>query len=430
MLNLKHITLGVATSSGQIEGGRVNSNWNDFCDRGQVKDGSDIARANQHYEKFREDTALLKDMHIQAYRLSIEWARLEPEPGKFNALAFEHYREELRLLREAGIKPFLTFHHFTHPMWFENTGGFTNPENIAIFLRYVEKSVRELGDLCDDYVTINEPNVYAVHSFLFGEWPPEKKSFPKTIKVYSIMATCHCLAYDAIHRIRREMGFTNTRVSFAHHMQVFEPRHRWNPLHKLATAIFNRLFQDFLMRACFKGEFVFPLKRYAPIPKKNYVDFIAINYYTRVAVSGFSYGNFDNVPLNDLDWEIYPEGIIKSAQTCYDCLPLPIVISENGTCDNTDSFRARYVFEHLKLMAESDLPFEAYYHWCFIDNFEWKEGEASRFGLVHCDYETQERTIKSSGHFYTEMIKQGGVDKALYDQYVKDCHYELNRKER
>ena len=118
-------------------------------------------------------------------------------------------------------------------------------------------------------------------------------------------------------------------------------------------------------------------------------------------------------------------GLIECAQTCYNCLPLPIVISENGTCDNKDEFRCRYIYDHLKLISESPLPFEAYYHWCFIDNFEWKEGESARFGLVHCNYETQERTIKKSGEFYSEMIKKRGVDKPMVEKYVEPCKYNV-----
>ena len=159
--------------------------------------------------------------------------------------------------------------------------------------------------------------------------------------------------------------------------------------------------------------------------KKQYIDFIAINYYSRQAVKGFGYKPFADKPKNDLGWEIYPQGLIECAKTCYACLPLPIVISENGTCDNTDAFRSRYIYEHIKKIAESKLPFEGYYHWCFIDNFEWREGESARFGLVHCNYETQERTVKNSGRFYAELIEKRGADKSMMEKYVEPCIYNI-----
>ncbi|PIE97622.1 MAG: glycosyl hydrolase [Treponema sp.] len=419
MLKLKEgFKLGVATASTQIEGGRVGSNWNDFSDRGMISDGSNAARANMHYEKFQEDTKLLQSLGIEVYRFSVEWARLEPRENEFDNTAFKHYRKELLLLKEAGITPLMTLYHFSHPMWFEKKGAFTKKDNIPIFLRFVEKCITELGDLCDDYITINEPNVYAVQSYFFGLWPPEKKSLTATLKVMSIFVACHCLAYNAIHKIKLSQGAKKTRVSFAHHMQAFHPKKQTSFFDKLGVKFFKHFFQDALMHACFNGEFKFPIKNYCKLEKKQYADFIAINYYSRQAVNGFSYSAFENTIRNDLDWEIYPEGIIECAKECYACRPMPIIISENGTCDNQDSFRSKYIFEHLKKISDSELPFEAYCHWCFIDNFEWKEGESARFGIVHCNYETQERKIKKSGEFYRELIQKRAVDEAMFKKYI------------
>ena len=106
----------------------------------------------------------------------------------------------------------------------------------------------------------------------------------------------------------------------------------------------------------------------------------------------------------------------------------PIYITENGTCDNDDRFRIRFIYEHLKAMTDSDLPFERYYHWCFTDNFEWLEGESARFGLVHVNYETQERTVKMSGRFFTKMIEAKGVSKWMYETDVEQIQYDYSKK--
>ena len=165
------------------------------------------------------------------------------------------------------------------------------------------------------------------------------------------------------------------------------------------------------------------LKKAKNISKGEYLDFIAINYYTRTTVSGLGDGTKADAFKNDLGWEIYPEGLIRLAEWLYQLLNRPIYITENGTCDNSDTFRSKYIYEHLKAITESDLPIIRYYHWCFCDNFEWLEGESSRFGIVHIDYETQERTIKQSGEFYSKMIEAKGVTQELCEQYVKPQKY-------
>ena len=170
----------------------------------------------------------------------------------------------------------------------------------------------------------------------------------------------------------------------------------------------------------------FPLKKIGSYQKGVYCDYIAVNYYTRSSVKGLSDSVKDNAPVNDLGWEIYPDGIVECAKKLYAVVKKPIYVTENGTCDASDSFRSRYVYEHLKAISESELPFERYYQWCFCDNFEWVEGESARFGIVYVDYETQKRTVKKSGEFYKKIILDKGVSEKLYDEYVKDQKYNYN----
>jgi beta-glucosidase len=416
-------TLGVASAATQIEGGDSNHNWNDWYHRGRIKDGSNPARATDHWNRWREDADLMAGMGVKAYRLGIEWARICPERDTVDQEAVAHYRQELSYLREKGISVLLTIHHFTNPMWFEGMGGFTKAENIELFLRFIELTVRSFGDLVSEYITINEPNVYATESYYFGIWPPGEKSMGRAMTVMSNMAVCHIRAYALIHKIRRELGFGDTRVGFAHHMRAFDPVNRLNPYHKICTVLMKRFFQGAVTRALSRGEFTWPLKKASGVKRGEYVDFIAVNYYSRSIVSGFSAGTRMGAPLNDLGWEIYPEGIVRCCRQHYEIIKRPIYITENGTCDNNDVFRCRYIYEHLRALADSGLPVERYYHWCFCDNFEWVEGESARFGLVHVDYETQQRTVKNSGQFYAEMLRAGGVTEDMYERYVKDQTY-------
>ena len=322
--------LGVATAAAQIEGGRVDSSWQDWCDRGFIADGSSIDNANGHYERVAEDTELMSSLGVRCYRLGVEWARIEPERGVFDERALAHYREELEGLRSAGIEPLLTLHHFSNPMWFEREGAFERRENLKYFLEFVKKTVRALGDLVSEYITINEPNVYAVNGLFFGIWPPGRRSFSAMRRVMSNLAEAHIRSYELIHSIRRELGFDETRVSFANHLRVFQPAGS-GPLDKLVSAIFKKGFQTSLTKALMSGLCEWPIAKIPGVTPGSYCDFIAVNYYTRSTISGFNNGTAKGAAVNDLGWEIYPEGIVEVAREAYAISPLPIYITENGT---------------------------------------------------------------------------------------------------
>lgn len=417
--------MGVATAATQIEGGNVDSNWNDWYQRGFIKDGTNPASDNDHWEKWQEDTAIMADMGLQIYRFGIEWARIMPNEGELNEEAIERYRQELLLLKEKGIRPLLTIHHFTNPMWFERKGAFVKRENLRYYLELVELTVDRFGDLCSDYITINEPNVYATNSYFFGMWPPGNKDIMKTIAVMENLAYCHIKAYQIIHKKRKSMGYTDTMVGCANHLRVFAPKNPNNLWHCICAKLNAFLFQNALTKAMTLGKFPFPLRNHGEFPKGEYTDFIGLNYYSRSTVSGIGDGVKENSPRNDLNWEIYPQGIVDCAQQLYKVLPRPIWVTENGTCDNDDRFRCRYLYEHLKALSGSGLPFRRYYHWCFCDNFEWVEGNSAKFGLVSVDPDSHERIIKRSGKFYSEIIRNQGVTSVLYENYVAKQEYDV-----
>ncbi len=407
-------SLGVATAATQIDGNCRESNWYDWYKRGRIKDGSNPDTATMHLAHRNEDTAMLLFMGVRDYRMGLEWARLEPEDGKFSDAAFDDVRTELELLLRQGIRPLLTIHHFSNPMWFERMGGFLNPKCEDIYLRFVREVINRLGDLVSEYITINEPNVYASLGFFFGSWPPGHHSVLQARRVLRNMGVCHRKAYLLIHQLRRDMGYTDTRVGFAHHMRQFLPLNAANPWHRLCAWAQKHFFQDYVTRTYTIGT-----RRYHGV----YADFHGLNYYTHSVVAGMKDGAFANAPKNDLGWEIDPEGMITCAKEMMAVIDLPIYVTENGTCDNNDAFRCRYLYDHLRALTDSGLPFARYYHWCFVDNWEWVEGMTAKFGLVHLDTESMARTIKKSGWFYKDMIAQCGVTDAAVHQFLDGESY-------
>ena len=421
------LLLGTATAATQIEGGDENNSWARFAREGKVDDGTSPVRACDHYNRWREDIDLMAEMGMQIYRFGIEWSRIEPSRGYYDEEVLEHYREEIEYMIEKGIKPLLTLHHFSNPLWFEDRGGWLSPDCVDDFIDFAGEVIDYLGDIVDEYITINEPNVYCLNGYFYGIWPPEQKSIFAYSKALSNMAAAHIKCYQLIHTKRAEMGKSReeTLVSFANHLRVFSPKKYKNPWHRFSARFMEHMFQGAITEAMMTGKCVFPVVRRGEIDRGRYYDFIGINYYSRSTVSGISDGVAEGCDRNDLGWEIYHDGLIDLSNL----LSMeygdeyPIFVTENGTCDNTDSFRSRFIYDQLKLIGELDNRIERYYHWTFTDNFEWREGEAARFGLVHVDYETQKRTVKDSGKFYSDIIRNQGVTDEAYKTYVEPTSY-------
>lgn len=418
---LAGLELGVATAPTQIEGHHRNSNWYDWAERGRIKDRSSPDTAGDHWVRWREDTALLDDLGIRHYRMGLEWGRLEPLQDEYDEAAVQRYRDELLELRRLGIRPLVTLHHFSHPTWFESLGGFEHPDGVTYFLRFVRYVVEQFGDLVSDWITINEPNVYVTGSYFSGIWPPGAHNWNSVVRVFNRLATAHILAYELIHELQ-----PHATVGVAFHLRTFKPALAWNPWHHGLTRAVQYMFQEVIAEAMCTGTFLWPLRRPRGIRTGRYYDVIGINYYSQSTISHFDDGTDVGVPVNDLGWEILPAGLVRVAEWAHRRYPAPIWITESGTCDNADRFRNRYIHDHLRAVVASGLPIERFYHWCFVDNWEWDEGRVPRFGLVHLDHRTMARTVKDSGRFYAEIIAQGGVTEAMYQRWVAHQRYPRN----
>ncbi|NTV90949.1 MAG: glycoside hydrolase family 1 protein [Clostridiales bacterium] len=428
--------MGTATAATQIEGGDTNNCWYDWSLKGRISDGSMSTRANDHWNRFKQDIDLMTDLKHEVYRMGLEWSRIEPEKGVFDEAAVKHYREELIYLKSKGIKPLLTLHHFSNPLWLEAMGGFENEASVGCFTSYVSYVIEQLGDLVEEYVTINEPNVYFTNGYIFGSWPPGKKSYRSAFRVMKNMTAGHVAAYCIIHTTRARMGFEGkTKVGVANALRVFDPAEAGNPLDYFAARLMQYLFQDAYIKSMTSGYLRLPIGlgrvklslQDGPMAVMNsgkaFCDFFGINYYTRTAAhfKGFKDDFFPGTEKNDLGWEIYPEGLSRLCRKYYKKYGLPIWITENGTCDRQDKFRARFIYDHLKEVSKlcnEGITIERYYHWTFIDNFEWAEGESAPFGLVALDFETQERTVRKSGLFFTRICEEKRVSDEMLKEYL------------
>ncbi len=376
---------GAATSSHQIEGGQVND-WTRWEESGRGTEPS--GRAAGHWELWESDFDLLSELGHNSYRFSIEWSRINPQPDVFDRTALAQYRQMAERLRALHIVPLLTLHHFTLPQWAVDRGGFLNPDASEWFTRYVDQVMDALGDQVDLYVTINEPMVLVVMGYLMGMWPPGVHGFRRAFKLIRRLAEVHRAAYDAI-KAKKPTAW----VGLAHHFIAFHP---WQP------TPWDRATTD-LMRYLMNNRF--------PRMVEPWQDFIGINYYTR------QYGHWSKglhpiqsrsgTPLSDLGWEIYPEGLREVLDQVAP-YQKPILITENGIATTNDAVRIQYLKNHLKTVERAQLdglPVRGYFHWSFMDNFEWAEGFGPRFGLVAIDYDTLERTPRPSAAVYREIIR-------------------------
>ena len=416
--------MGSATSATQIEGGMSQSNWYKWCVDGHIKDGSTCIRANDHWNRYAQDIGWMKKLNHQVYRMSVDWSRIEPRKGEFDQEAIFHYRDIIQERINNGIRPSSALHNFSHPLWLVEEGEFENEKVVDYFERFVTFVVENLGDLVSEYITINEPSVFGVLGYLFGECPPGKKSIKLVMQVYKNMTLCHIKAYQTIHRVRKQSLFNGeTKVGVAHALRVFDPLSLKNHFDKLEAKIMDYLFQEALVMSMSDGKLRFPIGKGAPLGTGKFYDFIGINYYTRSAVQciGFRITAFKQNPQNDLGWEIYPEGLSQLCKRYYKKLNAPIWITENGTCDKKDAFRSRFIYDHLhevSKLCKEGIPVQRYYHWTLMDNFEWAEGESAPFGLIKVDFETQQRILRRSGSFYAEACREKGVTREMIHKYL------------
>lgn len=396
---------GAATSAHQVEGNNYND-WSEW----EKKNAEKLAReartkyakwqrekfpemfepanyisgaAADHYNRYESDFDIAKSLRHTAHRFSIEWSRVEPEEGKWDEKEIEHYRDVARTLRARGIEPFVTLWHWPLPIWLSAKGGWESPDAIDCFERYVRKIVLPLRDDVHFWITINEPEIYAINTHLKGIWPPQKKSMAGYFRCVQTLIRAHKRAYHAI-----KESSHHASVGTARDIVYFD---RYNI--KIIDSIFRKPL-DWWWNYYFFNKF------------KRHQDFIGVNSYFRKKIGLKSAQN-----MSDMGWGLY-------SKTLYHSLiglkkyKVPIYVTEHGLADADDSRRAQFIKESLRYLhtaIEGGVQVKGYLHWSLFDNFEWDKGFWPRFGLVAVDFKTQKRTIRPSAYEYAKICKENAI---------------------
>jgi len=419
---------GAATAAHQVEGENNNNDWWDWEQTpGHIQNGDTSAVACDWWqgERYRGDFDLAKSFGHNAHRLSVEWSRIEPREGEWNDDAIAFYRRVLTALRERGMTPLVTLHHFTNPRWLRAKGAWETEAVVPLFERFSGKVVQELGDLCDFWITLNEPMVYVYSGYVNADWPPGKKSdFMTAMRVATNLIRAHAAAYRAIHRNQ-----PNARVGIAHHIRPFKPQNAASPLDRLVAGIQDYLFNRMMFYSLEEGRIRFPMAMNLAVPELiGTQDFIGLNYYLsgRVIFDLSQPLTFFGRQMPPKPWgtsfdeelkrwfgngDIDPDAFYATTMWLVR-LGKPIYITESGICDTHDEIRPRYLVTHLAALnraIQDGAPVKGYFHWTLVDNFEWKEGWNLRFGLIANDPATQRRTPRASAELYARIIRENAI---------------------
>lgn len=425
---------GTASSSYQNEGNNNNSNWSQWENQdGRIANNQKSGLAcNWWGGKWKEDFNRAEDTFQNSHRLSIEWSRIQPNPQHWDENAIDHYRQILQSLTLRGIRPMVTLHHFSDPLWLTEIGGWENPDVIDLFGKFTNKTVVSLFAFCDLWITINEPNVYAVEGYIEGVFPPGKHDISAAYTVMLNMVKAHANAYEIIHKIQ-----PSAQVGVAINYRHFMPEKTWNPLDQSITQFLHNNFNNSFITAISKGNFNFAFKKNKIREAVNTQDFVGVNYYTSDKIQ-FNLLRFKNLFYNaklpvgfDLSENNYianyPYGM-KRAIDWARKFDKPIYITENGIEDSTDIHRPSYIIQHLYVLWQTTnylIPIKGYFHWTLVDNFEWERGWTQRFGLWGLDNKSQLRKRRPSADLFAEICQTNGFSSEIVSKYTPEVFQKM-----
>lgn len=380
---------GTSTAAAQIETA-YNHDWQGV----KSKDGYIFQRTADHELRRDEDVSYITSLG-NAYRMSVAWWRLQPEPfARFDPRVVAEYRSFIAKLKARHTYIMMVLHHFTNPLWFVRDGSWENPDTIPMFLDYVRQMVEHFGNLVDNWNTFNEPAVYLVNSRVVGNFPPFKKNLRHFYKALKNMSRAHRLSVDII-----KAQYPGTPVGISKNAVVFSAQN-WKG--RVPAFIADKVFMEYIADHFIDG-----------------CDYWGMSYYAKIRLNPFPISEIDTPGLldkmklpHDAMWEYYPEGMKESLLRYHKRYGKPMFITESGICTHDSDVRISSIKHYLTLLHEcmqEGVDLRGYFHWTTMDNFEWNLGPTYRFGLVQVDFETGNRTLKKCGKFYQKVIAHNGI---------------------
>jgi beta-glucosidase len=401
---------GAATAAHQVEGNNVNSDLWLVEHLGQTMFPEPSGDACDHYHLYEQDIDMLAGFGLNAYRFSIEWARIEPEKGYFSRAELQHYRRMLEACHKRNLTPLVTYSHFTNPRWFAMDGGWENADSPALFANYCEKATRALGDLAAYATTFNEPNIgQLLHWASIGGDEGPGGSLAEKLDA----------AHDAV---RQQVD--------APHFSAFlfadaaKTRHNMLIAHEKGKAAIKSVRSNLPVGLTLAMADDQPAGTGGNVEKKRADvygpwlklarkdDYIGVQTYTRSIVGAKDLPPPAGAELTQMGYEFYPESLEHTIRYASKETGVPVIVTENGVATPDDKKRIEFIQRAVqgvgRCLAEG-IDVRGYIHWSLMDNFEWIFGYMPKFGLVAVDRETQKRTPKPSATFLGDIAKKNAI---------------------
>jgi beta-glucosidase len=395
---------GTAISAHQSEGGNINSDAWLAENVTPTVFAEPSLDACDSFHRFEEDIAIAADLGFNCHRFGIEWARIEPEEGKFSRAALDHYRRILEACHERGLKPMVTFNHFTTPRWFAARGGFELVDGADYFARFAERATGHLGDLISYATTFNEANIQRLIALLrLGDRGDAIAAMLDACRkatgserfsslLFAPLEVCEPVLLDAHAKAAAAMkaGPGDFPVGLTLTMQDVQGVGEGHQ----AEALIQMLYGPWLEAA-------------------RQADFIGVQTYTRVLIG--AEGRLpppEDAEMTGAGYEFYPQALGGTIRFAHERIGRPIYVTESGIATHDDTRRVAFLdaaLAEVRACLDEGIDVHSYICWSLLDNFEWTRGYGERFGLVHVDYETFERTPKPSAHHLGAIARSGRV---------------------
>lgn len=385
---------GASTSSYQIEGHNRAADWWHWEAAGGGVEQS--GAACDSWNRWREDIELTHSLGLEVYRISVEWSRVEPQRGVFDREAISRYAQMLATAKSRGLTTMLVLWHFTNPAWLGDR-PWTRREHVDDFVRYVERVLPELAPHVDHWATLNEANTFAWHGYIVGDWPPGRRdAWHDAYRLYQCLAQGHIRARSAI----KEHVGEHASVGITHVLAWPHAAKRNGGLSLPAQMWWKWISEDLFLDQV-----------------AHSTDWLGAQYYHDTPCRTFGPALHDgDTPRTDMGWRIVPEGLYRSVVGAWKRYGKPIIITENGLADASDSQRGRFILDHLAWLHRAiseGVDVRGYLHWSLLDNYEWAFGFAPRFGLVEVDFQTFERSPRASAQLLGRIARENRIPDGL-----------------